>query len=136
MNRAEPILVILLRCIAVASALAVVPVFMPYAWMDLCHRRLGLHTLPQLPVIVYLTRSLSAMYVFHGGLLWLVARDVHRYAGLITYLGLAFLVFGAVVLGIDLHAQLPWFWVVSEGPVEIVVGLAILLLQRRVTSPA
>jgi hypothetical protein len=131
MKNAERILVVLLRGIAVLAMLAAVPVFMPHEWMDLCHRRLGLGQLPEQPVIVYLTRSLSAMYVFHGGLLWLVAGDVRRYAPLVTYLAFAFMGFGAVSLWIDLRAGLPWFWLASEGPFSLLFGLAVLTLHRR-----
>ncbi|MGO8744529.1 MAG: hypothetical protein ACLQNE_00940 [Thermoguttaceae bacterium] len=45
MNHAERILVILLRAVAVAASMAIVPVFMPHAWMDTCHGWLGLGTL-------------------------------------------------------------------------------------------
>ena len=38
---AERILVVVLRAIAVAASFAVVPVFMPHAWMNTCHRRLA-----------------------------------------------------------------------------------------------
>lgn len=130
MNRAERILVVLLRAIALAASLAVVPVFMPHAWMDACYGWLGLGTLPETPIIVYLTRSLSAMYVFHAGILWIVARDVRRYAALVTYVALALMAFGAVVLWIDIRAGLPWFWIAGEGPFTIVMGLAVLVLQR------
>jgi hypothetical protein len=60
---AERLLVVLLRTIAAAGALAIVPTFMPHGWMNACHRWLGLGELPETPIIVYLTRSLSAMYV-------------------------------------------------------------------------
>jgi hypothetical protein len=131
MENADRILVFLLRAIAVAASLAVVPVFMPHAWMGACHGWLGLGTLPKTPIIVYLTRSLSATYAFHAGLLWIVARDVRRYAAIVIYVGLAFLVFGAVMLWIDIHAGLPWFWIAGEGPFTMGMGLAILVLQHR-----
>jgi hypothetical protein len=134
MNRAERILVILLRAIAAAASLAVVPVFMPHAWMDACHAWLGLDTLPETPIIVYLTRSLSAMYAFHAGLLWIVSRDVRRYAAIITYIALAVMVFGAVMLWIDVRAGLPLYWIAGEGPFTIGMGLAILILQRKASS--
>lgn len=130
----ERMLVVLLRAIAVAAALAVVPVFMPHAWMDACHRWLGLGPLPEKPVIVYLTRSLSAMYVFHGGLLWIVAGDVRRYAALVTYLAAAFTAFGIVTLWIDVHAGLPWPWVASEGPLGIAFGVAMFALKPKVST--
>jgi hypothetical protein len=130
----ERMLVLLLRAIAVAAALAVVPVFMPHRWMDVCHRWLGLGSLPELPVIVYLTRSLSAMYVFHAGVLWIVARDVRRYAPLVTYLAAAFITFGLVTLWIDLHAGLPWPWVASEGPLGIAFGAAMFALKPNLST--
>ncbi len=131
-NRSTVFLVILLRVIAVAAVLAIVPVFMPHAWMDACHRGLGLGELPETPIIVYLTRSLSAMYAFHGGLLWMVARDVRRYAAVITYLALAFIGVGVVMLWIDVKAGLPWFWTAAEGPFTILVGVGLLVLRRRI----
>ena len=130
MDRAERILVILLRAIAVAASLALVPVFMPHAWMDAIHCWLGLGTLPETPIIVYLTRSLSAMYAFHAGLLWIVSRDVRRYAALIVYVGLALVVFGAIMLWIDIRAGLPVYWIVGEGPFTSGMGLVLLRLQR------
>jgi hypothetical protein len=130
--KGERALVLLLRGIAVAAALAVVPVFMPHRWMDECHRWLGLGELPELPVIVYLTRSLSAVYVFHAGVLWIVAGDVRRYAALVTYLAAAFFTFGVVTLWIDIHAGLPWPWIAVEGPLGMVFGLATLILQRKI----
>jgi hypothetical protein len=133
MPSAEKLLVILLRAIALLDSLAIVPVFMPHAWMDASHRWLGLGTLPDTPIIVYLTRSLSAMYVFHAGLLWIAARDVRHYAALITYIALACVVFGTVLVGIDLRAGLPGFWIAGEGPFFIAVGSAALALQRNIT---
>jgi hypothetical protein len=132
--KAERMLVFLLRAIAVAAALAVVPAFMPHGWMDACHRGLGLGPLPESPVIVYLTRSLSAMYVFHGGLLWIVAGDVRRYASLVTYLAAAFTTFGLITLWIDFHAGLPWFWVASEGPAGIAFGVAMFALKPKLST--
>ena len=128
-------LVVVLRCMAAAEALAIVPVFMPHEWMDACHRWLGLGDLPRIPVIVYLTRSLSAMYVAHAGLLWLITRDVVRYRPVITYFGWLFIAFGTLMLFVDFHAGLPWSWILGEGPVVVAVGLAVLILQRREERP-
>ena len=51
-----------------------------------------------------------------------------------TYLGWAFLAFGAASLWIDFHARLPWFWIAAEGPFTLLLGLSILVLQRRATQ--
>ena len=131
MSACERTLAIMLRVVGTAALLAIVPVFMPHAWMDQCNRWLGLGPLPELPVIVYLTRSLSAMYVFHGGLMLLVAGDLRRYAAVVVYLGWAFAGFGVVSLWIDIHAHLPWFWIATDGPLALAYGLAVLVLQRR-----
>jgi hypothetical protein len=130
MLRSERLLVALLYLCAAVSSLAAIPVVMPHRWMDISHRWLGMGELPQMPVIVYLTRSLSALYVFHGGMLWFMARDVRRYSTLITYLGFAFVGFGIVTAGIDLCAHLPVMWIAMEGPLLMGVGVAILVLQR------
>ena len=132
MMNAERMLVMLLRAVAVAASLAIVPVFMPHAWMNACHVWLGLGPLPETPIIVYLTRSLSALYVFHGGLLWIASQNVRRYAAIITYVAMALTLFGAVMLWIDIRAQLPRFWIAGEGPFTMALGLAMLVLQRRV----
>ena len=123
-------LAFMLRAIGLAAMLAVVPVFMPHAWMDAIHAALGLGELPRLPVIVYLSRSLSAMYVFHGGMLWLIAGNLKQYAPLVTYTGVAFVAFGLVALWIDISAGLPWFWIAAEGPFAIAFGAAVLWVQR------
>ena len=128
---AEKKLVILLRAIAVAASLAVVPVFMPHAWMNACHGWLGLGALPETPIIAYLTRSLSAMYVFHGGLLWIASQDVRRHAAIVAYVAMALTIFGVVMLWIDIRARLPWFWIVGEGPLTMALGAAMLVAQRR-----
>jgi hypothetical protein len=42
--------------------------------------------------------------------------------------------FGFIVLGIDIHAGLPMFWTMLEGPPAIVMGVAIAVLNRSVRS--
>jgi hypothetical protein len=39
--------------------------------------------------------------------------------------------FGLIVLAIDLHAGLPAFWTVGEGPSVAAFGIAIAILNRR-----
>ena len=43
------------------------------------HRQVGLGELPQVPIVGYLTRSISALYALHGALLVFMAGDVRRY---------------------------------------------------------
>jgi hypothetical protein len=128
MNAAEKNLVLLMRIIAVVSACAVAAIFMPFHCMSATHEMLGLGPLPNIPVVNYLTRSVSLLYTLHAVLFWLVASDLRRYrpiaAGLIGWL----LAFGVIVLGIDIAAGVPWFWIAGEGPVVLILGMAMALL--------
>jgi hypothetical protein len=42
-----------------------------------------------------------------------------------------------VLLGIDIYAGMPRYWILSEGPGAIVLSVVLLVLARRVaTSPS
>jgi hypothetical protein len=90
--------------------------------------------LPRAGIVEYLTRSVSALYALHGGLLLVLSRDVHRHAPVITYLGAANVPLGVVLLGIDLYAGMPWYWTVSEGPPVAMFGVVLLVLVRSVSK--
>jgi len=130
----ETALIWLLRIGGVMTLLAFGAVFLPVDWMAATHAWLGLGEFPRSPIVDYLTRSISALYAFHGGLLLLVSWDVRRHARVVAYVAVASIVFGVLLFGIDLHAGLPLRWVVCEGPPVVLVGVAILYLVRRVTA--
>jgi hypothetical protein len=79
MNRHERILVWLLRISGVIMLTALGAVAMPYDWMNVIHQKQGLGELPHVPIVEYLTRSISALYALHGALLVFVASDLRRY---------------------------------------------------------
>jgi len=112
--------------------LAFIAVFMPSEWMAASHAKLGIGELPRDPIIEYLTRTISALYGMHGGLLVIFGTDVARYIPAIRYTGLMNVVFGVLVLGVDLYAGMPLFWTLIEGPAIIVTGLVFFLLAQRV----
>lgn len=126
----ERLLIYLLRFGAVLLGTAFLTMFLPAEWMAAIHRRLGLGDFPASPLVDYLTRSASALYAFHGGVLAVASLDVRRYAPLIDYLGWANVVLGLALLGIDLHAGLPGWWVLAEGPWIVATGVALLWLVR------
>jgi hypothetical protein len=130
MTKAETALVVVMRIGAVTTMLALGAVFMPFSWMDWIHERIGLGKLPDLPITGYLTRSFSAFYAYHGAMLWLIASDVRRFDPLVRFLGFACLAFGSVTLVIDALVGMPLLWTVCEGPVIVVLGIAILWLRR------
>jgi hypothetical protein len=135
MNWAEKTLQLLLRAFAVLLLTALVPVVMPFAWMQAIHHWLGLGELPAGPIIGYLTRSLSLVYAFHGTLLLLVSFDVRRYLPLIKAFAVLGIVFGASLLGLDWAVGLPLSWILSEGPFIIPASVLALWLAGRVREP-
>ena len=46
------------------------------------------------------------------------------------------MVFGVVITGVDAMARMPTYWTLLEGPPTILIGLLILLLNRRVQRDA
>lgn len=124
-------LVLLLRFAGVVLLCAFPCIFLPTDWMAATHRWLGLGAFPDTVLVDYLSRSVAALYGFHGCLLLLVSTDVRRFQPVVVYIALMNIFFGCLVIGIDLHAGLPWFWTLLEGPPLIVTGAVLWLLQRR-----
>jgi hypothetical protein len=127
---------IVLRCAAALLLAALVPVFFPFAWMQAIHRAIGLGELPAQPIVEYMARSLSAFYACYGALMLYLSFDVARHLPVVRLLALLGVVFGAVMIGIDVVAGLPRSWTLAEGPFIIVLGFAILLLARKAGAAA
>ena len=105
---------------------------LPVEWMAAAHHRLGLGEFPASPLVDYLTRSISFLYGFHGGLLLVVAHDIRRYRGIVVYSFVMGLAFGVSMIAVDLHAGMPLRWTLGEGPLVIIVALIVGLLLRAV----
>ena len=126
---AETALLVVLRYIGTVSLLSLVAVFMPYDWMDRIHRLLGLGALPDEPIVGYLARTLSAFYALLGALLWWLSFDLHRHRGTLIFLGMAFIIFGAIAMWVDLTERMPFIWRIAEAPIVIVFGVVIFALS-------
>lgn len=131
MNRDERILIWLLRLGGAVMLTALGAVVMPFDWMNAIHRQAGLGDLPNVPIVGYLTRSISAFYALHGALLVFLARDVRRFLPVVRFLAVAGLVFGAVMLAIDCAVGMPQPWTVGEGPFVVALSAVILWLTSR-----
>jgi len=105
--------------------------FLPYSWMNAIHEGLGLGTLPDGPMTMYLARSASALYASIGPLYLYLAHEPRIYTGLLRLIGVVKIVLGAVLLGIDLSERLPWFWIGWEGPFVMAWGVGLLVLVER-----
>ncbi len=128
----ERFLVFLLRFGGALTSLAFFAIWLPRDVMAASHEWLGLGAFPDAPLTDYLTRTTSALYAVRGGLLFALSTDVRRFAPLILYLGFANAAFGIVATGVGLHAPLPLWWVLSEGPWVFAIGLTLIWLARRV----
>jgi hypothetical protein len=124
------VLVWLLRLAGCATVIAFPAIFLPVEWMAVTHRWLGLGEFPRAPIVDYLTRSVAAMYGFHGVILLVISRDPIRHLDLVTALGVMNIVFGVLLLFIDLHAGLPLHWTLSEGPPVAALGVVMLWVCR------
>lgn len=124
-------LVFLLRLGGTATLLAFFAIFLPTSLMIYVHDLIGIGSFPDQPLTQYLTRSAAALYAMHGGLLWVLSFDVANYRKVIAYVGLSTTLFGAVMIGIDLFAGLPWFWIFMEGPPLMVIGSLTFMANRQ-----
>ncbi len=136
MNRSEKTLVVLLRVAAVILLSALAPALMPFAWMKEIHRWLGMGELPDGPIMDYLTRSLSAMYAFHGVLISYLSQDVRRFLPVVKFMAGLGVAFGVGMFALDAAVDMPVFWTLSEGPFIIVLGGLMLWLARGVEEEA
>jgi hypothetical protein len=128
------LLAALLRLEGAVTALGFFAVFLPVDWMASTHRFLGLGEFPRTPIVDYLTRSIAALYGFHGGLLLIVAGDPYRYKRIVQYLALVNVGFGLTVLAIDLRAGMPALWTLGEGPPMIGLGILVWMLIQRASA--
>ena len=135
MNRYEKALVLLMRSSAVLLLTAIIPAVMPFAWMQMIHRHLGMGELPDGPIIGYLTRSLSAMYAMHGALVLFVSLDVRRYLPEAKCLAVLGIVFGTGMIALDIVVGMPVFWIVCEGPFIATLGAVLFWLAEHVQEP-
>jgi len=121
---------LLLRLAGVITTFAFLAMLLPTDWMASTHERLGLGEFPRSPLVDYLTRSVAALYGFHGALLLLISRDPVKYRTIVQFVAVINVAFGVMMLLIDLHAGMPWWWTVGEGPPIIVFGVVIGYLNR------
>jgi hypothetical protein len=136
MKRAYGPLVFLLRCGAVLTGSAFLAVFLPVDSMASTHRWLGLGEFPRTPIVDYLARSVAALYGCHGVLLFVISTDVVRYRPLVWYVAAMNIIFGFMLLGIDLHAGLPAYWTAFEGPPVVVIGMLVAYFNWRLVPAA
>lgn len=130
--RAESLLKWLLIVLGAMAATAVVPMVMPFAWMQRANDALGLAPLADTPLAQYLTRSLSAVYGLFGVLTIVIGCNVRRYRELIVVIGWLTALLGLALTIIDFAVGMPASWSWGEGPPTILLALAMVWLAKRV----
>jgi len=129
MSDAELTLAIGMRVFGAVSLLALPFVFVPRSWMNAIHSRmLRMGPLPREPVVGYLARSTSAFYAILGGLMLLMSGDPERYGPAIGFLLGVIVVFGLVLLWVDISERMPVWWILGEGPSIVLIAGVLLAL--------
>jgi hypothetical protein len=123
------LLTFVLRLSGVILLAAFPAILLPVEWMAATHQRLGLGEFPRAPVVEYLTRSIAALYGFHGVLVLLVSWDPVRYRTIVSYLAVMNITFGLMMVAIDLRAGLPVLWTLLEGPPIASLGVVMAVLN-------
>lgn len=131
-NRAEWIILIIMRVLGVGAMLAIPAIFFPFSWMDSIHRYCGLGELPDVPIVHYLARSLSTFYAIVGAIALFMSRDIRANRPFVHLWGWLIMTTGFVMLGIDLAAGMPVSWTVAEGPPTILCGLLVVWLRQHI----
>jgi hypothetical protein len=129
-------LAIVLRSIAAFDLLAVGAIVMPASWMASTHAWLGLGELTPSPVFLYLARSVSMLYAFHGVTLWFIAGDVRRYRPLIAFFGPLTVACVPLFVLVDALAGLPPWWIIGEAACVAAMGFAMVVMDRRLDGVA
>lgn len=128
------LLVLLLRLAGTITVTAFLTILLPVEWMASTHRWLGLGEFPEGPVVEYLARSAAALYGFHGVLLLMVSRDPLKFREIVTFISWLNVILGLLMIGIDLHAGMPLYWTLGEGPPIVAFGVVIAALNRQPLS--
>lgn len=122
---------LMLRGLGLVSCSAFLAVIMPHDWMASIHQRIGLGELPDLPMVAYLSRSLSLFYAWLGLLVFRASFDVDHHLPWIRFFAITGLVVAVVQTVIDLFAPVPVWWLIAEGGFLFVYFGALTWLTRR-----
>lgn len=125
-DRAAQMVAWSLRLFGGIDLLALIAVLMPIEWMQAGHRLCGLGEFPDGPLAIYLSRSTSLLWAFHGALLLYLSKDVRKHSDVIRFVGRATVLAGLMLLAIDLTTGIPWWWTSLEGPVFAASGVWML----------
>ncbi|MFP4381150.1 MAG: hypothetical protein ACLFUS_11670 [Candidatus Sumerlaeia bacterium] len=131
MGKAKRWLILLLRIDAVVMLSAIGSAIMPFSWMNATHEAMGLGELTWQPVVEYLARSASLLYVLVGALQLFISFDVRKYMGFIKFLMVMRFLIGLLLIWVDWKSDMPLYWTLSEGIAWLVLSGVLLWLCAR-----
>jgi len=115
---------------------AVIAVFMPQSWMDLCSGFMGVDPLPVGSLPGYLARLSSAMYVVHGAMLIITAWNLPLVMPIVIPFARVTIALGGIMLWIDVAESMPLVWTLFETITLVASGGLTEYLARRARSQA
>lgn len=131
MISAERHLLWFMRASAIMFLAAAPAVVMPTSWMRSIATALDVE-LPDAPLVEYLARSVSALYVTMGASYWYMSCDVRRYLPLLRFMVPVMVAFDVTAIALDLLIPMPMMWTAGEAVSIIVWTAALWWLVRRV----
>jgi hypothetical protein len=123
-----------LRLFALMFLCAAPAVVMPTGWMSAINDALGLGPFADVPLMQYLARSESALYVSMGGSYWFMSNDVRRYLPLLRFTVPLMAIFDVTVILLDVQIGMPLLWTVGEAISLVAWTLLLWWLVRRVDN--
>lgn len=132
MTPAERHLIWFIRASAIMFLCAAPAVVMPTAWMAAIYEAMDLGAFPDVPLMQYMTRSLSALYAMFGASYWYMSCDVRRYLPLLRFSVPVTIAFTVAVIALDVCIPMPWTWTVGEAASLSAWTVALWWLVRRV----
>jgi hypothetical protein len=123
-----------LRTTAVMFLCAAPAVVMPKSMMDYFAELYGLDALPDVPLMGYLARHMSALYAMMGASYWYLSTDVPRYLPILRFSVPLSLALGITIVLIDLAVAMPPLWTAGEALSMFSWTAAFWCLVRRVQS--
>src|ERR1043166_7879057 len=127
---AERLLIWYLRISALVFMAAAPAVVMPIEWMITMGGWLGLDV-PDVPLMQYLTRSVSALYAAVGVACWRLSCDVRRYLPLLRFTVVLTAAVSMIIAALDLWIPMPAAWIVGECVTMLVWTLGLWWLVHR-----
>ena len=119
---------------AVACLLSVFGLFLTISMVESIATMLGMDTFPDIPVIIYAVRLMSATYMAIGAFLLILALDPIKYGVLVPFSGAAAVFLAIVCFVYGLLAGMSWIWFVGDSLFCMAFGVLILVFWRRAVA--